>query len=146
MDVEWAMTIDCTDPPRLAAFWRTALGYADAPVPEGFATREEWLTRWEVPPQEWDDAAYLHDPRGIRPSITFLKVPEPKAGKNRLHIDLYPTGRDDSLPYARRMEIVDARVAELVTLGASIRKTEGDGESSYFVVMHDPEGNEFCVS
>jgi len=44
-------------------------------------------------------------------------VPETKAGKNRLHLDLYPTGRDNALPLERRIEIVEAKVAELVGLG-----------------------------
>ena len=66
-----------------------------------------------------DDAAFddrLFDPAGLGPPIWFQQVPETKAGKNRLHLDLYPTGRDDA------------------------------EEPFYYVVMHDPEGNEFCVS
>jgi hypothetical protein len=76
-------------------------------------------------------------------------VPETKAGKNRLHLDLYPTGRDGSLSLAERVEIVDTKVAELVSLGATIdhpTKSDEPGFEHYFVVMHDPEGNEFCVS
>jgi hypothetical protein len=75
-------------------------------------------------------------------------VPETKAGKNRLHPDLYPTGRDRALPMDRRIEIVEAKVAELAGQGASVerRTREDDPEDPvYFVVMHDPEGNEFCV-
>jgi Glyoxalase-like domain len=76
-------------------------------------------------------------------------VPETKAGKNRLHLDLYPTGRDRTLPQERRVAIVEAKVAELVDLGARIaRRTRHDdpGDPVYYVVMHDPEGNEFCVN
>jgi len=76
-------------------------------------------------------------------------VPETKAGKNRVHLDLYPTGRDNTLPLQRRIDIVEAKVDELVALGASVRdRTRGDDPDDpvYFVVMHDPEGNEFCVS
>jgi hypothetical protein len=68
--------------------------------------------------------------------------------KNRLHLDLYPTGRDNALPMLQRIEIVEAKVAELVDLGASVqRRTRHDDphDRVYFVVMHDPEGNEFCV-
>jgi hypothetical protein len=73
-------------------------------------------------------------------------VPEKEAGKNRLHLDMYPTGRDDDLPLGRRTEIVEAKVSELVGLGARVeRRTRGD-DPFYHVVMHDPEGNEFCVS
>ena len=76
-------------------------------------------------------------------------MPETKGGKNRLHLDLYPTGRDNALPLKRRIEIVEAKVAELVGLGASVeRRTRHDDPDDpiYYVVMRDPEGNEFCVS
>jgi hypothetical protein len=76
-------------------------------------------------------------------------VPETKAGKNRLHLDLYPTGRDNSLSQGRRMEIVEAKVAELAEMGASVQRREREDDPDdpiYYVVMHDPEGNEFCVS
>jgi hypothetical protein len=91
----------------------------------------------------------LFDPAGLRPPIWFQEVPETKAGKNRLHLDLYPTGRDNALPLERRIEIVDAEVSELVGLGACVeRRTRHDDPDDpiYYVVMHDPEGNEFCVS
>lgn len=91
----------------------------------------------------------LFDPAGLRPPIYFQEVPETKAGKNRLHLDLYPTGRDNALPLDRRIEVVDAKVAGLVGLGASVqRRTRHDDPEDpiYYVVMHDPEGNEFCVS
>ena len=94
MTVIWGITVDCADPARQAAFWREALGYVDAPVPEGFASWEEWLAHWQVPPEEWNDGAYLVDPGGAKPSISFLKVPEPKVVKNRCHIDLKVGGRD----------------------------------------------------
>lgn len=61
---------------------------------------------------------------------------------------LYPTGRDRALPMERRIEVVEATVAELIALGASAesRTRYDDPEDPvYFVVMHDPEGNEFCV-
>jgi Glyoxalase-like domain len=77
------------------------------------------------------------------------EVPQTKAGKNRLHLDLYPTGRDGALPMERRVEIVEAEVAALAGLGASVeRHTQHDDPDDpvYYVVMHDPEGNEFCVS
>jgi len=76
-------------------------------------------------------------------------VPEAKAGKNRLHLDLYPTDRDDTLPFERRVELVETRVAELVGLGATIvrhTRHEDPEDPVYYVVLHDPEGNEFCVS
>jgi hypothetical protein len=99
-----------------------------------------------------EDAAFddrLFDPAGLRAPIWFQQVPEAKAGKNRLHLDLYPTARDYALPMDRRVEIVKAKVAELIGLGGSVEgRTRHDDPKDpiYFVVMHDPEGNEFCVS
>ena len=84
----------------------------------------------------------------MRPPIWFQPVPESKAGKNRLHLDLYPTGRDRALPLEQRIEIVEAKVADLITLGATVQRREREDDPDdpvYFVVMHDPEGNEFCV-
>jgi Glyoxalase-like domain len=71
-------------------------------------------------------------------------VPEAKAGKNRLHLDLYVSG-GRTVELSVRRERVDARVAELVALGASIDHA-AETYDHYFVVMHDPEGNEFCVA
>jgi hypothetical protein len=110
-----------------------------------------------IAPALGEDAAFddrLFDPAGLRPPIWFQEVPETKAGKNRLHLDLYPTGRDSALPLERRIEIVETKVDEtkvdeLVGLGASIdRRTHEEddpGDPIYYVVMHDPEGNEFCI-
>jgi glyoxalase superfamily protein len=67
----------------------------------------------------------LFDPAGLRPPIWFQEVPETRSGKNRLHLDLYPTGRDNSLPLVRRIEIVEAKVAELIGLGASVERRTG---------------------
>jgi hypothetical protein len=141
------LTIDANDPPSLARFWAGALGYQTVPPAQPDTT---WYAHYRAGLGE--DAAYddrLFDPAGLRPPIWFQEVPETKTGKNRLHLDLYPTGRDDALPQGRRVEIVEAKVAELVGLGASVQRRErGDDptDAFYYVVMHDPEGNEFCVS
>jgi len=76
MSVRWNITIDCAHPAKLAAFWNLALGYVDTPPPEGFATWREWFAASGIPAAEWDYAAYIKDPTGVRPSISFLKVPE----------------------------------------------------------------------
>ena len=143
----WQLAIDANDPPRLARFWATVLGYQ--PVPP-IAPPTPWHAHYR---RRLGNAAVFYDrifdPAGGGPPIWFQKVPESKAGKNRLHLDVYPTGRDDTLTMARRLEIVEARVAELVRLGARVdRRTKGDepGDEFYYVVMRDPEGNEFCVS
>jgi len=143
----WQLTVDANDPTMLARFWAQALGYQPLP-PTGLVTT--WHTHYRA--RLGDDAAFddrLFDPAGLRPPIWFQPVPETKAGKNRIHLDLYPTSRDDALPLERRVEIVEAKVSELVGLGASVeRRTRGDDSADphYYVVMHDPEGNEFCVS
>ena len=141
------LTIDCHDPARLAPFWAQALGYLQVPPAEPDTTWWELYRHRLGDDAEFDDRIF--DPEGLRPPIWFQEVPESKSGKNRLHLDLYPTGRDRSLTFARRVEIVDAKVAELVELGATIQRTTRDddpGDPSYFVVLQDPEGNEFCVS
>ena len=142
----WQLTIDANDPALLARFWARALGYQPVP-PAELATTWYALYRSRL----GEEAAFddrLFDPAGLRPPIWFQKVPETKAGKNRLHLDVYPTGRDNALAMDRRIEIVEAKVAELVGLGASVeRRTQEDDPEDpvYFVVLHDPEGNEFCV-
>ncbi len=59
--------------------------------------RRFWVTlaAFGVPPEEWDDGAYIADPGGVRPSISFLKVPEPKVVTNRLHLDVNAGGGCD---------------------------------------------------
>ena len=144
--VFWQLTVDANDPALLARFWAQALGYQPVP-PTGPATT--WHAHYHA--RLGEDAAFsdrLFDPAGLRPPIWFQQVPETKAGKNRLHLDLYPTGRDNALPMERRIEIVEAKVAELTGLGASMQhRTQHDDPQDpiYYVVMRDPEGNEFCV-
>ncbi|MGH3301761.1 MAG: VOC family protein [Streptosporangiaceae bacterium] len=143
----WQLTIDANDPAALALFWAQALGYQPTPPAQPATTwHAHYHARLEGA-EAFDDR--LFDPAGLRPPIWFQQVPEAKAGKNRLHLDLYPTGRNNALPPQRRIEIVEAKVAELVVLGARVeRRTRHDDPDDpvYYVVMHDPEGNEFCVS
>jgi Glyoxalase-like domain len=142
----WQLTIDANNPAVLARFWAQALGYRPVPPTEPATT---WHALYRT--RLGEDAAFddrLFDPAGLRPPIWFQQVPEEKAGKNRLHLDLYPTGRDNELPMERRIEIVEAKVAELTELGASTEhrtRLDDPEDPVYFVVMHDPEGNEFCV-
>ncbi|MBO0866714.1 MAG: hypothetical protein J2P16_16765 [Mycobacterium sp.] len=86
MSTRWSVTIDCAHPPAMAQFWALALGYTVPPPPVGFTTWAEWLTHHNVPEEEWEDGAYLHDPDGVGPTLSFLKVPEGKVVKNRLHL------------------------------------------------------------
>ena len=143
----WQLTIDANDPAVLARFWAQALGYQPVPPAEPQTT---WQAHYRA--RLGENAAFddrLFDSAGLRPPIWFQQVPEAKAGKNRLHLDLYPTGRDNALPMQRRTEIIEAKVAELIRLGASVEgRTQHDDPEDpiYHVLMHDPEGNEFCVS
>jgi hypothetical protein len=145
--VFWQLTIDANDPALLARFWARALGYQQAPPAEPETTWHEHYRARLGEAAVFDDR--LFDPAGLRPPIWFQQVPEAKQGKNRLHLDLYPTGRDNAMPVRERVAIVEAKVAELVGFGASVeRRTRDDDPDDplYYVVMHDPEGNEFCVS
>ena len=144
--VFWQLTIDANDPTALARFWAQALGYQHETPSEPETT---WHAHYRA--RLGAEAAFddrIFDPAGLKPPIWFQEVPEEKAGKNRLHLDLYPTDRDNALLQERRIEIVEAKVAELAGLGASVeRRTRDDDPDDpvYFVVMHDPEGNEFCI-
>lgn len=110
------LCIDTADPAALAAFWQSALG---------------WRRTFER-----DDEIVLEPPEGspedgIVPDLLFLRVPGKKAGKNRLHLDLRP--QDQA-----------AEVARLQELGAVLADVGQDSEASW-VVMADPDGNEFDV-
>jgi Glyoxalase-like domain len=145
MTTTWKLTIDCHSPAELARFWSEALGYAPAPVPAGYRSWEDWLTEQGVPEEEWDDGAYLHDPEGVLPTISLLKVPEPKSVKNRLHLDLH-VGGGRHVPWEQRWPRVAAEVERLSGHGGRVVQEHlgPDGRPDH-VVMADPEGNEFCV-
>jgi hypothetical protein len=144
MSTAWTITFDCAEPAVLAAFWRLALGYRDGAPPAGFATWEEYLASVGVPPEEWGDGAYIEDPAGLRPGISFLKVPEAKTAKNRVHLDVQAGGGRGE-PQEVRWARVLAAVARLTAAGATVvREDWQDGTPDHYV-MADPEGNEFCV-
>jgi hypothetical protein len=150
MTVELQITIDCIEPARLVPFWCTALGYVVEPPPCG---HDSWNAYWrsigvpehELPPDDDDVHDSIIDPDGVRPRIWFQAVPESKAVKNRLHLDLKVADR--SQPRADRQRTVDNRVAELEAAGGTtLRPLEFEDADYYCVVMQDPEGNEFCVA
>ena len=108
--------VDTCDPARLATFWQEALGWR--------RTHED------------ADEVVLEPPNGssedgVVPDLLFLRVPESKVRKNRLHLDLRP-------------EDQDAEVARLEHLGAR-RASVGQGADVSWIVLEDPDGNEFCV-
>ncbi|MEI2765391.1 MAG: VOC family protein [Dermatophilaceae bacterium] len=143
--VFWQLTIDSNDPARLARFWEQALGYVRTPPQHPATTWDEHYRGRLDGRAAFEDRIF--DPQGLRPPVWFQQVPEGKGGKNRLHLDLYPTGRDDTLSMPRRIERVDARVDELVAIGATaVHRAGGHPDDGfYYVVMADPEGNEFCI-
>jgi hypothetical protein len=126
MATHWTLGCDADDPQRIAAFWALALRYVLEPGFDG------------------PDNASIIDPDGSGPAIGFLKVPERKTAKNRMHIDIRVAGEPPWDP-AERARLVRERVAELAAAGATVVREESyDGELGH-VVMLDPEGNEFCV-
>lgn len=110
------LDVDANDPDVLASFWQEALG---------------WRRTYDS-----SDEVVLEPPAGspqdgVAPDLIFLRVPDGKLGKNRLHLDLRPGDRD-------------AEVARLEGLGAR-RVSVGQPDDAAWVVMADPEDNEFCV-
>jgi len=144
MATRWSMTIDCAQPAKLARFWALALGYVERPAPAGFASWEEWFAHHEVPEDEWDEAAYLCDPDGAGPNLSFLQVPEPKVVKNRLHLDVQIGGGRET-PWERRWPRVVEAVERLTAAGATVIREDALQGRPDHMVMADPEGNEFCL-
>jgi len=112
------ITFDAADPYAIAQFWSAATGFAEDP---------------EGPNEPGDEETALFSVDGDS-VLLFIRVPEAKVGKNRVHLDVSPTDTTR-----------DEEVERLLALGATVfddrRRPDGTG----WVVMHDPEGNEFCV-
>ena len=145
MTTRWQLTFDSARPQELAEFWCAALGYVPAPAPEGRPSWDAWYAELGIPEDDRDGVATITDPDGARPSICFLRVPEGKAVKNRLHLDVQ-VGGGRSRPYDERWAVVEEARARLSGLGATVGQVVAgeDGRPDH-VVMHDPEGNEFCL-
>jgi Glyoxalase-like domain len=138
------VVFDCADPARLSRFWVEALGYKLEDPPEGYASWEDWLREQGIPEERWNDAGAVVDPDGEGPRIYFQRVPEPKTVKNRVHLDLNVTGGPSAAPVEERRTQVDAEAERLAGIGATCQRTVEE-LGVYWVVMQDPEGNEFCV-
>ena len=147
MTVRFQLVIDCADPEPLANFWAAALGYELEPPPHGFTSWDAYWRDVGVPEDELGTGAdRIVDPDGQGPRIWFQVVPERKAVKNRLHIDI-GVGGGRAAPIETRRQRVDAEAARLVDLGAVlVRVLETEGLDHYAVAMNDPEGNEFDVN
>ena len=117
MALRWQnISVDCNDPATLGRWWAELLG-------------------WRITFEEADEVA-LEPPAdspedGVSPDILFLRVPEPKTVKDRLHLDLRP---DDQAAEVARAESLGARRVDV-----------GQSDEDTWVVLADPEGNEFCI-
>jgi hypothetical protein len=142
MAVGVQVVFDASDPARLAEFWAAATGYVVQPPPTGFDSWQAFLAQIGVPEDQWDKASACIDPEGKGPRFFFQKVPEPKTVKNRVHVDLHP-----GVGYERpeRTAVARADAERLTQLGAQIVR-EHDENGEFWIVLTDPEGNEFCVS
>ncbi|MDQ4053829.1 MAG: VOC family protein [Actinomycetota bacterium] len=141
---EVQVTFDAADPAALAAFWCEVLGYRiDAPPP-GFDTWDAALEAFGVPPERRNDASAASDPEKVGPRLFFQKVPEGKTAKNRVHLDVRSA---PGLEGEERMAALEAECERLVALGAKrqSRHEPAPPMSHGFIVMLDPEGNEFCL-
>ncbi|TDU01891.1 hypothetical protein EDD99_0273 [Streptomyces sp. 846.5] len=116
------LVVDCHDPERLAAFWCEVLDFKVIDRSGSMVEIGSWVPTVE------DVRA-----RQMPPTLLFIPVPEGKTVKNRLHLDVSPIdGRTED------------EVTRLLELGAA-RTDVGQGSERSWVVMADPEGNEFCV-
>jgi hypothetical protein len=119
MATHWTLGCDAADPHRLAAFWALALGYVNEP--------------------DYDDpgGASIIDQDGKGPAIGFLRVPESKTAK---------VAGEPPWDMAEREKLIRAKATELAAAGATAIREESYGGDLGHIVMHDPEGNEFCIA
>ena len=144
MGLDVQFTFDCADPAALAAFWAEALDYRVQGPPDGFDSWEQALTAFGVPPERHGDASAVVDPEGTGPRLFFQRVPEPKRGKNRVHLDVRAA---PGLTGAARMAALEGAADRLVALGATrvARHEPAPPLGAGHLVLADPEGNEFCL-
>jgi hypothetical protein len=139
---EVQVTFDCADPWSLSLFWNEALGYEHPPPPPGFDSWQEAVAH--LPPEQRNSASASVDPAGAGPRLFFQQVPEGKVVKNRVHLDVRAA---PGLDGDDRMAALEAECDRLLALGATrLRRFEpAPPMSAGFIVMQDPEGNEFCL-
>jgi len=110
------VTVDSADPYALATFWSDVTG-------------------WPVSAEDGPgDDEVLVEASSPVPGLLFIRVPEPKAVKNRVHLDWEPTERTR-----------DAGVERVLGLGATVHEDHRTTEGQGWVTLLDPEGNEFCI-
>lgn len=112
MEREIVCVLDCRDADRLADFWAAILGYDRGPLHLPYVS--------------------LRDPAGREPELLLQQVPEPKSGKNRMHLDF-------------RVPSLEPELSRILGLGAHVIRGPWDDNGWLTTVLGDPEGNEFCV-
>ncbi|ADU46800.1 VOC family protein [Intrasporangium calvum] len=155
MSREFQVTFDAADPIGLSLFWAEALGYVVQPPPGSDLSPEtpaeevveawmSFLTATGVAIERHRSASAIVDPTGSGPRVFFQQVPEPKTAKNRVHLDVRAA---PGLEGDERMAALEAECQRLISLGAKrIRRFEPvPPMSAGFIVMADPDGNEFCL-
>lgn len=111
------VTFDCSDGERLARFWSSVTGWP-----------------WSKTDMPGNPFWVVGDPDGHGVRLVFVEVPEPKTVKNRVHLDLLPA--DDSHP---------TELERILSHGATIVDDRRERSPGGWVVLADPEGNEFCL-
>jgi|SRR5215469_11544720 len=123
------ITFDCADPYLLASFWSQVTGYQEDP----------------------ENSNHPEDPEGLlvapdgSASLLFIKVPEGKIAKNRVHLDLAPPAVPPGAPVEATADVRDADMARVLALGATMVEDHRRPDGTGWVVLADPEGNEFCI-
>lgn len=146
------ITFDAHDPRAQSTFWGRVLGYVHpgppgAGLPEGadpLAAWDDFLERAGVPEEQRNTRSAIEDPDGNGPRLFFQQVPEGKTVKNRVHLDVRAA---PGLHGEERMAALETECERLVALGAGRLRREEPAPplSAGFIVMADPEGNEFCL-
>ncbi|SCF16827.1 hypothetical protein GA0074695_3941 [Micromonospora viridifaciens] len=111
-------SVDCADAYALSSWWRVVLDYTEDP---------------DDPNEPGHEECMIVSPDGQH-RLLFIEVPEPKQVKNRLHLDLRP-----------REGARDEELARLIGLGATEVDDRRNADGTGWVVLADPEGNEFCI-
>ncbi len=143
MAYEVQVTFDCGDPAALAEFWAAALRYVLQPPPEGFDSWDAALAAWGIPEDQRNERSAVVDPDGAGPRVFFQRVPEGKTAKNRVHLDVRAA---PGLEGEARMAEIESASERLVARGATrVQRFEADLAGGGYIVMQDPEGNEFCL-
>ena len=145
--LSFQVVLDCADPHELAQWWTQTLGWSMEPTDEDFIRQmiaQGYAT--DADTRTWHDQLWWATGAGVsQPDppdgsgcrrVLFQKVPEEKAGKNRMHLDLRVTADGSDLD-----EVRDALLAR----GASFLHEGAEGPHRWYT-MADPEGNEFCIT